>query len=89
MAGISKAAETPLATEEQLVEILETFLGADAVTAWYKSKTLWFAALTIVLGAAQVFGYIPAADPEVSGGIVTVIGAIFAVLRTVTRRPLA
>lgn len=83
------ASETPiLTTEEQLEAILEKLLGSGAVKAWYQSKTIWFSVLTVVLGAATVFGYVPEPSPEISGGLVTIIGAVFAVLRVVTSTPI-
>lgn len=86
MAGTTRnSSDAPiLTTEAQLEAVLQTILGGDAVKAWHQSKTIWFSVLTVVLGAATVFGYIPEPSPEVSGGLVTIIGAVFAVLRVVT-----
>ena len=86
MAGTTRAAsDAPiLTTEAQLEAILDKLLGGDAVKAWHQSKTIWFGILTVILGAATVFGYVPEPSAEVSGGLVTIIGAVFAVLRVVT-----
>lgn len=76
-------------TESQLVEILENIVGKEtAAKSWTSSKTIFMAGLTILLGVSTAFGWTPVPNQEVAGGIVTVIGAIFAVLRTVTRKSL-
>ena len=58
---------------------------------WYKSKTVWFAALTVVLGvAASVFGFnewVPDGETaDLIAGIVLVVGGgIQLGLRLVTK----
>ena len=53
---------------------------------WYKSKTLWFGVLTVVVGVATAFGFAEfSPDPEQAkliGSIVTIaVGVINVVLR--------
>ena len=54
---------------------------------WYKSKTLWFAALTVVIGvAASVFGFNEwAPDGETADLITTVVLVIGGVAQIVLR----
>lgn len=75
-------------TESQLVEIIQSVLGEQGVKAWTSSKTLGLAALTIILGVTTALGWTPVPDQEIAGGVVTIIGAAFAILRTLTRQPL-
>lgn len=75
-------------TEAQIIEIL----GRLGVTEkqWYQSKSMVFALLTVVLGVALFFGFVPgdmAMSEQIVGTIVAVIGGIFAVLRMVTKTP--
>ena len=57
---------------------------------WYKSKTLWFAALTIIIGvAASVFGFDTWAPDGATADLIqtvilVVVGIVNIVLRYVT-----
>ena len=57
---------------------------------WYKSKTLWFAALTVIIGvAASVFGFNEWAPDEATAdtiqtAVLVVVGLVNIVLRYVT-----
>jgi hypothetical protein len=56
------------------------------VKGFFKSKTGWFALLTIAGGVVQqLVGIIP---PDTAGTAIAVIGGIAGVLRTVTTKPL-
>ena len=61
---------------------------------WYKSKTLWFAALTVSVGvAASVFGFNEWVPDEVTADtiqtvVLVLVGVVNIVLRYVTREPI-
>jgi hypothetical protein len=58
---------------------------------WYRSKTVWFNGLTIVVAVASFFGWTP--DPHLTEiaarTLVAVSPAVNLVLRFFTRRPVA
>lgn len=61
--------------------------------AWYKSKTLWFAVLTVGLGVASAFGFGEFAPSTVDAEtintvILVVVGGVNLVLRYVTKEPI-
>lgn len=60
---------------------------------WYKSKTLWFAVLTVLLGVASAFGFgefVPdeASAETISTVILVVVGAVNIALRYLTKQPI-
>ena len=60
---------------------------------WYKSKTVWFAVLTVALGVASAFGFGEFAPDEASvetiGTVVlVVVGGVNIVLRYLTKQPI-
>ena len=60
---------------------------------WYKSKTLWFAVLTVGLGVASAFGFGEFAPDEASAEtintvILVVVGGVNLVLRYLTKEPI-
>ncbi len=66
----------------------------NIVKPWYKSKTLGFALLTVVVGIAAFFGFQEfEPDPELSGiitaSITIAVAAINAILRYITKQPIA
>jgi hypothetical protein len=56
---------------------------------WYRSKTIWFNALTIVVAGATMFGYAPDEDllETVTGTLIALSPVVNLVLRFVTKRP--
>ena len=61
--------------------------------AWYKSKTLWFAVLTVLLGVASAFGFGEFAPGEVDAEtintvILVVVGGVNLLLRYLTKEPI-
>ena len=58
------------------------------VKEWYKSKTIWFGALYVLISLAGVFGFVqfsPSADlVEIVGGVT---GVLVIVLRLLTKEP--
>lgn len=69
--------------------IIRSLFGDQTEKAWYQSKTIAFAALAIAVGAETIFGYAmpEQVDIQVVGAVVSVIGAVFGVLRLMTRQP--
>jgi hypothetical protein len=55
---------------------------------WFKSKTIWFNALTIIVAVASYYGWTP--DPDVTTGVahflVAIAPAVNLVLRFWTRK---
>jgi len=55
---------------------------------WYKSRTIWAAVLTGIIGVAVAVAGGDVVSTEVAGGILVAVGLLEAVLRMITTEPL-